>query len=67
MLVLSFAIEFFRVTLDVEPRCAQPVGHFDDAHVSFGVEFGQVEYHLAQLAQKQVAGLAAGVQVLARG
>ena len=65
VLLLKLAEELLGDTLDVEGRL-QPPGHFDDADVALGVEFGEVEDHLAELAEEQVAGLALDVEVVAR-
>ena len=65
VLILKVAEELLGDAFDVEGGL-QPLGDINDADVTLGVEFGEVEDHLAELAEEQVAGLALEVEVIAR-
>ena len=64
VLLLELAKELLGDLFDVQGRL-QTLGHLDDADVPFGVEVGQVENHLAELAQEEVARLPLAIQVIA--
>jgi hypothetical protein len=62
---LEFAEEPFGYPLDVQ-GLFQPVGDLDDTDVALVVKLAQVKHDLAKLAQKEIAGLALAINVIAR-
>ena len=65
VLVLELAEELLGDPFDIEGGL-QPPCDLDDADVALGVELAEVEDHLAELAEEQVAGLALEIEVIAR-